>query len=123
MQALCQRFPESYWRQRDEDGQFPHDFHRAMADAGWLGLAMPEAYGGAGLGVQEAALMMQTVAASGACLSGCSSIHMNIFGLLPVVVFGTDEQKRRMLPPVARGEVKSLLRRDRTQHRPRTPRS
>lgn len=109
VQALCQRFPESYWLQRDQDGEFPHDFHRAMADAGWLGLAMPEAFGGAGLGVQEAALMMQTVAASGACLSGCSAIHMNIFGLLPVVVFGTDEQKRRMLPPVARGQVKACF--------------
>jgi acyl-CoA dehydrogenase len=109
VQALCQRFPEAYWRQRDEDGAFPHDFHRAMADAGWLGLAMPEAYGGAGLGVQEAALMMQTVAASGACLSGCSAIHMNIFGLLPVVVFGTDAQKQRMLPPVARGQVKACF--------------
>jgi acyl-CoA dehydrogenase len=106
---LCSHFPESYWRERDIDGVFPHDFYRAMGDAGWLGLAIPEAYGGAGLGVQEAALMMQTVAESGACLSGCSAIHINIFGLMPIAVFGTEEQKRRMLPPIARGEVKACF--------------
>jgi acyl-CoA dehydrogenase len=106
---LCSHFPESYWRERDIDGVFPHAFYRAMGDAGWLGLAIPEAYGGAGLGVQEAALMMQTVAESGACLSGCSAIHINIFGLMPIAVFGTEEQKRRMLPPITKGEVKACF--------------
>ncbi|QHI97474.1 acyl-CoA dehydrogenase [Xylophilus rhododendri] len=106
---LCARFPESYWRERDTDGVFPHAFYRAMGEAGWLGIAIPEAYGGAGLGVQEAALMMQTVAESGACLSGCSAVHINVFGLMPVAVFGTEEQKQRMLPPMARGEVKSCF--------------
>lgn len=106
---VCSRFPESYWLQRDQDGLFPHDFYRAMADAGWLGIAIPEAHGGSGLGVTEASIMMQTVAESGACLSGCSSIHINVFGLLPVATFGTDEQKRRMLPPMARGEVKACF--------------
>ena len=107
--ALCARFPESYWLERDADGVFPHDFYRAMGEAGWLGIAIPEAYGGAGLGVQEAALMMQAVAESGACLSGCSAIHINVFGLMPVAVFGSDEQKRRMLPPIARGQVKACF--------------
>ena len=107
--AVCQRFPESYWLARDADGVFPHAFYTAMGQAGWLGLAIPEAYGGAGLGVTEASIMMQTVAASGACLSGCSSIHINIFGLMPVAVFGTEDQKRRMLPPMARGEVKACF--------------
>ncbi|WP_151446067.1 acyl-CoA dehydrogenase family protein [Lacisediminimonas profundi] len=106
---LCNRFPETYWRERDIDGVFPHDFYNAMGQAGWLGLAIPEEYGGAGLGVQEAAVMMQTVAESGACLSGCSSIHINIFGLMPVVVYGTEEQKRRMLPPMAKGQVKACF--------------
>ena len=109
VQRICSRFPESYWLERDSDGVFPHDFYRAMGEAGWLGLAIPEAYGGAGLGVQEAAVMMSTVAESGACMSGCSSIHINIFGLMPVVVFGTEEQKRRMLPPMAKGQVKSCF--------------
>ncbi|OZI31534.1 acyl-CoA dehydrogenase [Bordetella genomosp. 10] len=106
---LCTRFPESYWLERDADGVFPEDFYRAMGEAGWLGTAIPEAYGGAGLGVQEAAIVMQAVAESGACLSGCSSIHINIFGLLPVAVFGTEEQKQRMLPPIAQGKVKTCF--------------
>jgi len=109
VQKVCDKFPESYWLERDSDGVFPHDFYRAMGESGWLGLAIPEAYGGAGLGVQEAAIMMQTIAESGACMSGCSSIHINVFGLMPVAVFGTEEQKRRMLPPMARGEVKSCF--------------
>ncbi|MEO8279335.1 MAG: acyl-CoA dehydrogenase family protein [Ideonella sp.] len=109
VQKICARFPESYWVERDSDGVFPHAFYSAMGEAGWLGLAIPEAYGGAGLGVQEAAVMMRTVAESGACMSGCSSIHINIFGLMPVVVFGTEEQKRRMLPPMAQGKVKSCF--------------
>ena len=106
---LCTHFPESYWLERDADGVFPHDFYRAMGNAGWLGLAIPEEYGGSGLGVQEAALMMQTVAESGACLSGCSSIHINVFGLMPVATFGNEEQKRRMLPPIAKGQVKACF--------------
>src|SRR5882724_6324688 len=96
---ICTRFGDDYWLAKDHDGQFPHDFHRAFAEAGWLGVSMPQEYGGAGLGVTEAALMMQTIAESGAGMSGASALHMNIFGLNPVVVFGTDEQKRRMLPP------------------------
>ena len=109
VQQLCTQFPESYWRERDTDGVFPHAFYQAMGEAGWLGLAIPEAYGGSGLGVMEAAVMMQAVAESGACMSGCSSIHINVFGLMPVVVFGTEEQKRRMLPPMASGKVKSCF--------------
>jgi acyl-CoA dehydrogenase len=77
--------------------------------AGWLGIAIPEAYGGSGLGVTEAALMMQTVAATGAGMSGCSAFHINIFGLMPIVVFGTEEQKRRFLPPMVQGQVKSCF--------------
>src|SRR5258706_10844261 len=97
---LCAGFGPDYWLGHDTEGGFPEEFYRAMAHAGWLGIAMPEAYGGAGLGITEAALMMQAVAESGAGFSGASAIHMNIFGLNPVVVFGTDEQRRRMLPPL-----------------------
>lgn len=109
VKSLCERFPESYWLDRDADGVFPHDFYRAMGEAGWLGTAIPEEYGGSGLGVQEAAIMMQTIAESGACLSGCSSVHINVFGLMPVAVYGTEEQKRRMLPPIAKGQVKACF--------------
>src|SRR5437016_4053054 len=106
---LCDRFGEGYWLERDTEGGFPHEFHRAMAEAGWLGIAMPEAYGGSGLGISEAAILMQAVAESGAGFSGASAIHMNIFGLHPVVVFGSDEQKQRFLPPLIAGKEKTCF--------------
>src|ERR1700749_786781 len=94
---LCADFDDAYWLKRDTEGGFPHEFHQAMAEGGWLGVAMPEAYGGAGLGISEAAVVMQAVAESGAGFSGASAVHMNIFGLHPVVVFGTAEQEERWL--------------------------
>ena len=109
VRRICEGFGDDYWLQRDREGGFPHDFHRAFAGAGWLGIAMPEEFGGAGLGVTEAALMMLAVAESGAGFSGASALHMNIFGLHPVVVFGTDEQKRRMLPPLIAGDDKACF--------------
>ncbi|MGB2594009.1 MAG: acyl-CoA dehydrogenase family protein [Pseudolabrys sp.] len=105
----CARFPDEYWLAKDREGSFPHDFHRAFAADGWLGIAIPQAYGGSGLGVTEAALMMQTIAESGAGLSGASALHMNIFGLNPVVIFGSDEQKKRMLPPLIAGDDKACF--------------
>jgi len=106
---LCGGFGDDYWLERDRDGAFPDAFHRAFAAGGWLGIAMPEAYGGSGLGIADAAVMMQAVAESGAAFSGASALHMNIFGLNPVVVFGTDEQKARFLPPLIRGEEKACF--------------
>jgi acyl-CoA dehydrogenase len=109
VRRLCERFGADYWLAKDREGGFPHDFHKAFAEAGWLGIAMPEEFGGAGLGITEAALMMQTIAETGAGFSGCSALHMNIFGLNPVVVFGTDEQKQRMLRPLIAGEHKACF--------------
>lgn len=109
VRALCARFDAAYWLEKERHGGFPHDFHRAMADAGWLGVCVPEAYGGSGLGITEASILMQTIAQSGAGLSGASAIHMNIFGLQPVVVFGNEEQKRRFLTPLVRGEEKACF--------------
>jgi acyl-CoA dehydrogenase len=106
---VCARFGDDYWLAKDREGGFPHDFHEALAQDGWLGVAMPEAYGGAGLGITEAALMMGTIAQSGAGFSGASALHMNIFGLNPVVVFGSEEQKRRMLPPLIAGDDKACF--------------
>ncbi len=106
---VCTRFGDDYWLAKDRDGGFPDDFHRAFAEAGWLGVCVPQEYGGAGLGVIEAVLLMQTIAESGAGLSGASALHMNIFGLNPVVVFGSDEQKRRMLPPLVVGKDKACF--------------
>lgn len=109
IERVCAPFDADYWLQKDNEGGFPHDFHQALAESGWLGIAMPEEYGGAGLGISEAALMMHTISATGAGLSGASAVHMNIFGLHPVVVFGTDEQKKRWLPPLILGKDKACF--------------
>ena len=106
---LCARFDDAYWLERDRTATFPDAFFAAMAEGNWLGIAMPEEYGGADLGITEAAILMQAVAESGACMSGASAIHINVFGLNPVVVFGTDAQKRRMLPPVIAGRDKACF--------------
>jgi acyl-CoA dehydrogenase len=99
----CTRFSDEYWLERDREGVFPQDFYQSLVEAGWVGIAMPSEFGGSGLGITEAAVMMQAIAESGACMSGASSIHLPVFGLQPVVLFGTQEQKQRMLPPVIRG--------------------
>ena len=109
IEKLCERYDDDYWLERDREGGFPHDFHRTLADAGWLGIAMSQDYGGSGLGMTEAALMMQTISASGAGLSGASAVHMNIFGLNPVQVFGSAEQKQRFLPPLIEGSDKACF--------------
>jgi acyl-CoA dehydrogenase len=109
IRKLCAKFDDKYWLEKDRSGDFPHELHAALAAAGWLGIAMPEDYGGAGLGITEAAIMMQAIAESGAAMTGASAVHMNIFGLQPVVVFGTDEQKRRMLPPLIAGKDKACF--------------
>jgi len=109
VRKLAAGFDADYWRRRDSAGEFPDDFHKAFAAAGWLGIAMPQEFGGAGLGIAEAALLMMTVAESGAGFSGCSAIHMNIFGLHPVVVFGTEAQKRRFLPTLIAGQDRACF--------------
>lgn len=106
---VCKSFPDDYWLEKDREGGFPMDFYRAMASAGWLGIAMPQAYGGAGLGILEACIMMEAVSGSGAGLSGASAIHMNVFGLHPVVMYGSEAQKQRWLPPIIRGEVQACF--------------
>lgn len=106
---VCKPFDEAYWLDRDRNGGFPLDFHKAIADAGYLGICMPEAYGGSGLGILDAAVMVQAISESGAGMSGVSAIHMNIFGLNPVVVYGTEEQKQRILPPLIAGKEKACF--------------
>ena len=109
IEKLCKPFDADYWLKKDQSGDFPFDFHQTLVDAGWLGIAMPQEYGGAGLGITEAALMMRTISGSGAGLSGASAVHMNIFGLHPVVVFGSDEQKQRWLPPLIAGKDRACF--------------
>lgn len=102
--AVCQRFGDEYWFECDREGQFPREFHRAMAQDGWLGTTMPEAYGGAGLGVTEAAIVMHTVASSGGGMTAASSIHINMFGPHPLVIHGSPEQKASWVPRLVSGE-------------------
>ena len=109
IEKICQNFDDDYWLQRDTDGVFPHEFYQAMADGGWIGICIPEAYGGSGLGITEAAIMASTIAQSGAGMSGASAVHINIFGLNPVAVYGTEEQKERMLRPMAEGREKACF--------------
>ena len=106
---LCAQFDDEYWLKKDKEGGFPSELHRALAQDGWLGIAMPEEYGGAGLGISEAAILMQAIAESGGGFSGASAVHMNIFGLNPVVVFGTAEQKKRMLPGLIAGKERACF--------------
>ncbi|TVT48632.1 MAG: acyl-CoA dehydrogenase [Denitromonas halophila] len=102
--AVVRQFSDEYWLARDEDGEFPREFHRAMAESGWLGITMPEEYGGAGLGVTEAAIMMHEVASHGGGMTATSTVHINLFGPHPIVVFGTPEQKARWIPRLISGE-------------------
>lgn len=106
VKAVCNQFPDEYWRARDEDGKFPEEFHRAMAEGGWLGMTMPEEYGGSNLGVSEAAMMMHTVGNSGGGMAAASTIQINLFGPHPILLFGTDEQKERWIPDLVAGKQK-----------------
>ena len=106
MRKLASRFDDDYWLEKDRSHTFPEEFYQAVAKGGWLGIAMPEEYGGAGMGISEAAIIVHEAAASGGCMQAASSIHMNIFGVNPLVVFGTDEQKRRHLPDIIQGKTK-----------------
>jgi acyl-CoA dehydrogenase len=106
---ICARFDDAYWLKKDREGGFPADFHKVLADAGWLGICIPEQYGGSGLGILEATIMMRAISESGAGMAGASTIHMNVFGLNPVVVFGTKEQCCRMLPGIVKGTEKACF--------------
>ena len=106
---VCDGFGDDYWLTKDREGGFPRDFHQAFAKDGWLGICMPEEYGGSALGITEAAIMMQAISESGAGQGGASAVHMNIFGLNPVVRFGTDAQKKRFLPPLIKGKEKACF--------------
>ena len=109
IQKICTRFDDAYWLKKDKEGGFPKELHQALAKDGWLGIAMPEEFGGAGLGITEAEVMMQAISESGAGFSGASAVHMNIFGLNPVVVFGNKSQKQRMLPPLIAGKERACF--------------
>lgn len=105
VRKLCSEFPDSYWEQHDREGVFPDLFFNKMAAAGWIGIAMPEQYGGAGRGIQEAAIVLEEVAASGAAMNGATAIHLSIFGMHPIVKHGSDAMRQKYLPDVATGKL------------------
>ncbi len=102
---LCKSFDDEYWRARDEQHEFPWDFYKAMADGGWIGIAIPEEYGGGGRGISEASVVLEEVAASGAAMNGASAIHLSIFGMNPVAKHGSTQMREKYLPRVASGEL------------------
>ena len=103
--AVCSKFDDEYWSRCDEDHRFPLEFYDAMAAGGWIGIAIPEEFGGGGRGVTEAAAVLEEVAASGACMNGASAIHLSIFGMHPVVLHASEEMKAAYLPRVADGSL------------------
>ena len=105
VRQLASRFDDDYWSVRDERHEFPWEFYNAFADGGWLGIAIPEEYGGSGLGVFEASLLLEEVAASGAAMNGCSAMHLTIFGLNVVVKHGSEALRREILPRAADGSL------------------
>ena len=104
VRRITARFGDDYWLARDRDGAFPHEYRRAVAEGGWLGIAMPVEHGGSGLGLAEAAVMMHAITDSAGAMSAASAVHLNIFGPMPIVVSGTEAQKARFLPALIAGE-------------------
>lgn len=106
---ICSRYTDEYWLEKDNKHEFSLDLHRDLAQDGWLGICMPEEYGGSALGISEASVMMQTLSESGGGMAAASSVHMNIFGLEPVVKFATEEQKKRWLVPLIEGKERACF--------------
>ncbi len=105
VRKICADFPDEYWSKCDTEHEFPWAFYRAMAKGGWIGIAIPEAYGGSGRGITEASLVLEEVAASGAAMNGATALHLSIFGMEPVVRFGDDTMRQKYLPRVASGDL------------------
>ena len=105
VRQVCRDFDNAYWRKHDEEHEFPWDFYNALAASGWIGIAIPTEYGGGGGGITDASILMEEIAASGAGMNGASAIHLSVFGMNPVVVYGTEEQKQKYLPRVASGDL------------------
>jgi acyl-CoA dehydrogenase len=105
VRKVCADFPDEYWAACDSEHRFPWEFYRALAHAGWIGVAIPEAYGGSGRGISEASLVLEEISASGAAMNGASAVHLSIFGMHPVVKHGSEDMKQKYLPRVARGDL------------------
>lgn len=102
---LAKRFDDQYWMEKDHKHEFPTEFYEAIAKGGWLGITIPEEYGGHGLGITEATILAEEVSRSGGGMNAASSIHMSIFGMHPVIVHGSEELKQRTLPRIVTGDL------------------
>jgi len=105
VRRVCAQFGDEYWRQKDADHEFPMEFYDALAEGGWVGIAIPEEFGGGGRGITEASILLEEIAASGAAMNGASAVHLSIFGMNPVVKHGTPEQRQKYMPRVADGSL------------------
>ena len=105
IRRICADFPDEYWYQKDADHEFPWDFYDKLAEGGWVGLAIPEEFGGGGQGIAEASIMLEEIAASGAAMNGCSAVHLSVFGMEPVRKYGSPELVAEVLPRVASGDL------------------
>lgn len=103
VKAMCDAYDDDYWSGKDQRHEFPHEFRATVASEGWLGITMPEEYGGMGLGLTEAAIMLREIAASGAGMSGASAIHFYVFPPAPILRHGSEDLKRRALPGFVSG--------------------
>ncbi|KAF2642835.1 acyl-CoA dehydrogenase NM domain-like protein [Massarina eburnea CBS 473.64] len=106
---ICSNYPDEYWMEHDNTGEYPHELHRDLAKDGWIGIALPEELGGAGLGISEATMMLHTIAESGAGIAGAQSIHANVYATQPVAKFATPEQRQRMLPDLIAGKTRTCF--------------
>jgi acyl-CoA dehydrogenase len=109
IRSICDQFDDAYWADKDQKHEFPFEFAAAIAEGGWLGIAMPEEFGGAGLGVTEASIMMQEIGRSAGYFAACSTVHINIFGLHSIVKHGTQAQKEAWLPDVISGKTRACF--------------
>lgn len=121
VRRVCRAYPDPYWRDHDQRQEFPWDFYEAMADGGWIGIAMPVAHGGGGQGITEAAIVLEEAAASGAAMNGCSALHTSMFGMNPVVKHGSPALRDRYLPEVATGRLHVAFGRNGARRRNRQP--
>ena len=105
VRRVCADFPDEYWSEKDNNHEFPWDFYEKVAEGGWIGIAIPEEFGGGGKGITEASIVLEEIAASGAAMNGCSAIHLSMFGMEPVRKYGSPELVAEVLPRVASGEL------------------
>jgi acyl-CoA dehydrogenase len=109
IEKICSKFPDEYWAKRDDTEEYPNELHTALARDGWIGIALPEEYGGSGLGISEATMMLQSISQSGAGMAGAQSVHANVYATQPVAKFATSHQRQSMLPELIRGDCRTCF--------------